>query len=196
VKPYFILIFGCLVVALFATFATPNLSKYSNTGIPEFNIEDVTDEYAVDIERNVFDVSAQNLDQIPWEKATDHYYTALDISVNDIKSISPRIVSFVYLKEFYADNAGLEMLPKEIGKLPNLEILETQNNNISSIPKEICQLILLKKADFSNNPVEEVPDCIANLTQLELLDLQGTFISKEEISKMRGELTETVILYE
>ncbi|EMJ48521.1 leucine-rich repeat domain-containing protein, partial [Leptospira santarosai] len=43
-------------------------------------------------------------------------------------------------------------LPKEIGKLQNLEELELAFNQLTTLPKEIGKLQKLKKLDLGGNP--------------------------------------------
>ena len=52
-------------------------------------------------------------------------------------------------------NNDLEKLPKEIGKLINLEKLDCSKNTLETLPKEIWKLINLKKLNFSDNRLKK-----------------------------------------
>lgn len=77
-------------------------------------------------------------------------------------------------------------LPKEIGRLPNLEWLNLNGNQLTELPKEIDQLVNLKWLFIDGNQLTELPVELALLGKLEYLDLNGNQITElpNEISQL------------
>ncbi len=61
---------------------------------------------------------------------------------------------------------GLSDIPKEIGKLINLEQLNIYNCKITSLPKEIGKLKNLNRLILSNNKLIQLPNEFINLSNL------------------------------
>jgi internalin A len=84
-------------------------------------------------------------------------------------------------KELDLSGMGLSELPKEIGKLTELESLSLGQwdrekrvwvgNQLSEIPEVVLQLTQLKILSFSGNQISEIPEAIAQLSNLTHLDL-------------------------
>lgn len=80
---------------------------------------------------------------------------------------------------FYLSNLKLKAIPKEIGKLKELKVLDLSNNELTEIPKELCDLKNLKILDLKNNKLKQLPIEVALLKNLETLLLTNN--SLEEI---------------
>lgn len=106
----------------------------------------------------------------------------LDIEFGDIDPISSQIGDLQNLKSLSL--LGVNSIPKEIGNLSQLEILNLTDGSISRLPTEIGKLTKLKQlylgahfgADNGNN-LTELPSEIKNLTNLEVLDISGNKIN-------------------
>jgi Leucine-rich repeat (LRR) protein len=113
----------------------------------------------------------------------------------------PTTIGLLRCKELILAENDVVTIPDEIGKLPNLEILDFSNNRINSIPPEIGDLKLLReliihnnklffspltpdlgrlsalnKLDLSHNQIEELPVEIGNLENLETFILSHNAI--------------------
>jgi Leucine-rich repeat (LRR) protein len=90
-------------------------------------------------------------------------------------------------KELDLSGMGLSELPKEIGKLTQLESLSLGQwdrekrvwvgNQLSEIPEVVLQLTQLKILSFSGNQISEIPEAIAQLSNLTHLDLCSNQVS-------------------
>jgi Leucine-rich repeat (LRR) protein len=69
------------------------------------------------------------------------------------------------------------IIPPEIGKFVNLEILELADNFISSLPDELFDLVKLKKIRLSNNNLSKLSDKIGQLINLKALYLSDNNIT-------------------
>ncbi len=67
---------------------------------------------------------------------------------------------------------GVKELPKEIGNLRNLTLLNLSCNELTELPKEIGNLTNLTELDLSGNQLTELPKEIRNLTNLTELTLE------------------------
>jgi len=88
---------------------------------------------------------------------------------------------------------NLKQIPKEIGKLQQLQILELFENQLTEIPKEIGNLQQLQKLYLHRNQLTEIPKEIGNLQQLQKLDLHYNQLT--EIPKEIGNLQQLQKLY-
>ncbi len=71
----------------------------------------------------------------------------------------------------------LTALPREIGQLTNLKILQLGFNALSSLPDEMSQLVNLKALHLPKNQFTQLPDCIFQLHQLVYLGCRENQIS-------------------
>jgi Leucine-rich repeat (LRR) protein len=69
------------------------------------------------------------------------------------------------------DYGCIKLLPKEIGQLINLKILYLSNNKLIKLPKEIGNLINLKKLYLDENELTKLPKEIGNLINLKILEI-------------------------
>lgn len=103
------------------------------------------------------------------------------------------------IEKIIAHDIEIEYIPKEIGKLQNLQEIDFSNNNISifddniikEIPEEIYNLPNLTKLNISNNKIKNMPPGISKLTNLRELN-----ISKNEITKIPEEISSLIELKE
>ena len=76
-----------------------------------------------------------------------------------------------------ADNNQLTRIPREIGKLVNLQNLSLCNNQILRLPDEICSCLNLEKLWLDWNKIQELPPDFLKLEKLISLHLEGNPMS-------------------
>ena len=112
----------------------------------------------------------------------------LDLYNNKLEGVLPKeIGKLTNLQWFYLNHNKLEgKIPKEIGKLTNLQWLYLNHNKLEGeIPKEIGKLTNLQKLFLSNNKLEgEIPKEIEKLTYLQSLSLYN--------NKLEGEIPKEI----
>jgi leucine-rich repeat protein SHOC2 len=75
------------------------------------------------------------------------------------------------ITEIRLERKGISILPAEIGKFTNLQMLILHGNLLSSLPASIGNLEALGHLDLSRNSLTTVPATIGNLERLMTLDL-------------------------
>ena len=92
------------------------------------------------------------------------------------------------------ENNELKSIPKEIGELSNLKILNLTDNYLTELPEEIGELISLEKLLMYSNQLKKLPGSIANLaTTLTFLGLPKT-IDEENLNDLKRILPNTEII--
>lgn len=96
-----------------------------------------------------------------WEWADTHDISPLILPRNskDLEALEILSLSFI--------NLQIEYLPKEIGKLSNLETFVLQNSKLKELPNEFSNLVNLKYLYIDDNELATLPETFCNLTQLE-----------------------------
>jgi hypothetical protein len=95
-----------------------------------------------------------NLDAVPWWVYKMPQLIELNLSNNNIKTISP-----------------------EIGNLYNLEVLNLTSNLLKEIPEEVGSLSKLQKLQLDFNKIKVLPESIGKLTKLRWLCLEANYIT-------------------
>ncbi len=116
-------------------------------------------------------------------QAKKNNWDFLDLSGLGINELPKELFEITQLKTLILgkyrtpQKNSISVIPKEIAKLTNLEILDLTDNKISSLPNEISNLKKLKKIVLSNNNFIHFPQEVLSLTNLEEL-----FIGNNKIS--------------
>ncbi|KAF4350742.1 hypothetical protein F8388_000772 [Cannabis sativa] len=92
------------------------------------------------------------------------------------------------LKVLDIDDATLDYLPKEVGKLFHLRLLDLSFSKIKVLPESIGQLHNLQHLNLEGTKVDKLPKSIGKLHNLLILDLWNTFVHElpKEINKLRN----------
>jgi len=104
----------------------------------------------------------------------------------------PREIEELSQLETLKINTHLVFLPKEVGKLTKLKVLDLRQNQLSSLPKEIEKLTQLEILVLNDNKLLSLPREIEKLTQLEELYLDENDLSS--LPKEIGRLTQLEVL--
>jgi hypothetical protein len=110
-----------------------------------------------------------------------------DSSHQDFERIGKRVIAI------YLDWAGIQVLPKEIRYLTELELFNLNGNSIETLPVEIGELKALQRLILGGNKLKNLPDEITKLSGLQLLTLPDNQISS--LPKEFGDLRNLTKLY-
>ncbi|XP_062858833.1 leucine-rich repeat-containing protein 59 [Trichomycterus rosablanca] len=107
------------------------------------------------VDGNELDLSLSNLTEVPVkELAAVSKATVLDLSCNNLITLTPEFCTLTYLIKVDLSKNQLLSLPEEIGNLSNLQHLDLYNNKLTMLPLSFCQLRNLKWLDLKDNPLE------------------------------------------
>ena len=97
----------------------------------------------------------------------------LSIKLNKLRTFPPSICEMRSLKYLDAHFNELHGLPRAIGKLTRLEVLNLSSNfnDLTELPETIGDLINLRELDLSNNQIRALPDTFFRLENLTKLNL-------------------------
>ena len=98
----------------------------------------------------------------------------LIIKLNKIRSLPSSVCDMRSLKYLDAHFNELRGLPKAIGKLSKLEVLNLSSNfsDLTELPESFCDLTNLRELDLSNNQIHALPDTFGRLESLTKLNLE------------------------
>ncbi|MFX1357414.1 MAG: GTP-binding protein [Promethearchaeota archaeon] len=102
----------------------------------------------------------------------------LNLENNPLVNLPHSICDLESLREIYLEapvifyKGNLKKLPKNIGNLKNLEIINLSSCELKKLPLSFGNLLSLKVLDLYNNHLTSLPDSIGNLKLLEYLDLE------------------------
>jgi Leucine-rich repeat (LRR) protein len=113
----------------------------------------------------------------------------LIFSGTDIKEVPEGIGKLKRLECLsIVDNFSLTSLPKNIGDLDNLKILNINGGKLKSLPASITSLDSLVYLAITTNNLDDLPSNLRNLASLQWLDLRGNRLAKarENIQELRN----------
>ncbi|BBM85182.1 leucine-rich repeat domain-containing protein [Candidatus Uabimicrobium amorphum] len=155
-------------------FAGINIEHLINSYFQRGFIEDLK---ITPYETNAFEsfqeVNIANLN-ISW---TDNRYAIINYHYgfaphpSPLTEIPEEIFDFSTLKELNLSRNQLSSVSPKIQKLNNLRSLSLRSNKLKKLPVEIGKLTKLEELDLYNNQIGSLPSAIANLKQLRLLRL-------------------------
>ena len=109
----------------------------------------------------------------------------LNISYNNIKSISGGLGELSLLRELDARCNQIESLPEELGKCVRLKVLRINGNRLRSLPDSIGQCRMIEELIVSENQLTEVPPSIGSMSVLRVFKASNNKIEETppELSK-------------
>ena len=122
----------------------------------------------------------------PAELAELAALTDLNLSDNQLASLSPRVLKLDKLQNLNLNNNQIENLPMKINKLKELTSLNLANNSIASLPASIGELDSLTSLNLADNSISSLPKAIGNLDSLTSLNLANNRIAS--LPKVIGDL--------
>ena len=103
-----------------------------------------------------FRSTAYDLKKFPYEITFLHKLEIIDLSDNNICSISKYINKLQSLYNLRLYNNNIKIIPNELYQLSKLVILNLTKNNISHIPNQIVQLYNLRELYLNHNDLIEL----------------------------------------
>ncbi|KAJ3208337.1 hypothetical protein HDU67_006800 [Dinochytrium kinnereticum] len=104
-------------------------------------------------------------------------------------------VAFKGLRNLFLSNNNIDVLPRQIALLANLEILDLRNNNITGpIPFQLGDLGNLRELRISSNRFDStIPPELSKLTLARVIDLSNNLLTGEIPTEL-GRLSDSVTL--
>ncbi|XP_041830641.1 leucine-rich repeat-containing protein 59 isoform X1 [Melanotaenia boesemani] len=145
------------------------------------------------ISGNEVDLSLSNLTEVPVrELGLFPKATVVDLSCNNIITLSPEFCSLTHLVRLDLSKNQLTCLPDDLGNLVNLQHLDLYNNKLTGLPVSFSQLKSLKWLDLKDNPLEPglakaAGDCLdeKQCKQCALKVLQHMRAIQDEVDRAR-----------
>jgi hypothetical protein len=120
---------------------------------------------------------------------------AMDVSSNQVETISPLIGELKNLEELNLNKNKLSSLPSEIGKLVRIRRLYLRSNELDSLPITIGKCQELEHVDLSFNKLSSLPEEIAQLKKLKTLNLTGNSFDKRWQKKIGASLPHVEVFF-
>ena len=98
----------------------------------------------------------------------------LDLYLNKLKTISPKISRLKKLKSLSLSYNYIKALPDDFFSLKQLEYLSLLDNELKSISPKICNLSNLKTLNLTENRIAKLPNCISEIKSLKFLGFDKT----------------------
>ena len=124
-------------------------------------------------------------------------WSSLDMGGVQIKNLPPTsgLFSFSFLINLYLNHNALTVIPPEISKLRQLELLDLSGNNLVTIPPEMGMLTQLKELYLFDNHLQVIPPELGTLHQLQTLGIEGNPIEPSIKSIVQKEGTPALISF-
>ncbi|CAF0856291.1 unnamed protein product [Adineta steineri] len=120
------------------------------------------------------DCSRNDIAEIPDNIRHCRSLQKLDFSGNPLANNLPSgIIHLRQLSQLILNDVSLAELPKEIGSLSNLRVLEMRENLLKILPDSLVQLTKLESLDLGSNAIEQLPNHIGYLQSLKELWLDS-----------------------
>ena len=107
---------------------------------------------------------------------------SLDLSFNQLQTLSPEICNLQLLQEINCACNKLQSLPASIFSMDWLTVIKANGNCLSTLPSEIGQCKSLQTLNLSENALTSLPGEIAGCTNLRTLLLQNNDLPRLPLS--------------
>ncbi|KAI1259412.1 glucose-repressible alcohol dehydrogenase transcriptional effector [Xylariaceae sp. FL1019] len=130
------------------------------------------------------------------DKAPDRQdWLMLDMSGQGLKNVSGPFFDYQFLTEVYLSSNQLTVLPKAIGQLRSLRLLDVSHNQLTHLPAELGMCTPLRQLLLFNNMIRDIPVEMGALHFLEMLGIQGNPLDQEVKAKIMEDGTKEFINY-
>jgi hypothetical protein len=118
------------------------------------------------------------LDDVLW--TWGQQLIVLNVSFNNVKTISEGIGELVLLREFDISCNSLEELPDEIGNCARLKKIRLNGNRLKALPDTIGNCKMLEELIVSENALDLLPATIGNIPTLRVLKAANNHLREVE----------------
>ena len=108
----------------------------------------------------------------------------MDMSGQGLRNLAPELFKYKFLKELFIASNKLTRIPKMIGELRALQLLDASYNQLTELPAELGMCTYLKHLLVFNNNIQDLPYELGSLHLLEMLGIEGNPLehnTKQEI---------------
>ncbi|EJT76097.1 glucose-repressible alcohol dehydrogenase transcriptional effector [Gaeumannomyces tritici R3-111a-1] len=127
------------------------------------------------------------------KSSKQQYWTNLDMSGQQIRSLSMSLFNYIFLQELYICSNKLTTLTPAIGELRQLRILDASHNQLTDLPAEIGMCTFLKHLLLFNNHIHTLPHEIGSLHLLEQLGIEGNPLDPDTKNIVKTSGTATLV---
>ncbi|KAI0471042.1 glucose-repressible alcohol dehydrogenase transcriptional effector [Xylariaceae sp. FL0804] len=115
------------------------------------------------------------------DKALDRQdWLNIDFSGQGLKAMSPMLFDhYSFLTELYLASNNLTELPKAVGQLRSLRLLDVSHNQLTQLPAELGMCTPLRQLLLYNNLIHNIPSELGALHFLEILGIHGNPLNAE-----------------
>ncbi|XP_053561111.1 leucine-rich repeat-containing protein 58, partial [Bombina bombina] len=154
-----------------------NVLNMSRLGLESLTLDQVSEDKRKEVQQLL--LPQNRMVVLPPGLGTFSQLLLLDVSNNNLAYIGEEILGLTKLRTLLAKNNRLDefSLPKELGTMRNLEVLNLSGNQFEEIPSQVLQLQTLKTLSMGGNRLKSIPADIDNMISLEFLYLGGNFIT-------------------
>lgn len=116
----------------------------------------------------------------------------LDLHGKGLTKVPADVFNRTDLEELdLSDNALIDSLPSELGRLTKLKVLDVSGNRMTGLPAEVGRLHDLEILDVSGNRLAGLPLEIGGLSKLRVFDVSGNPYSAQDLDRIITGLPKT-----
>uniref|UniRef100_A0A3Q4I6H9 Leucine rich repeat containing 7 n=1 Tax=Neolamprologus brichardi TaxID=32507 RepID=A0A3Q4I6H9_NEOBR len=162
-----------------------NCQALKKLSMPDNDLSNLPTTIASLVNLKELDISKNGIQEFPDNIKCCKGLSVVEASVNPITKLPDGFTQLLNLTQLFLNDAFLEYLPANFGRLSKLRILELRENHLKTIvcsvkmsvflfacqPEVLEQIHNLKELWLDNNSLQTIPGSIGKLRQLRYLDL-------------------------
>uniref|UniRef100_A0A8C1JCH6 Leucine rich repeat containing 7 n=1 Tax=Cyprinus carpio TaxID=7962 RepID=A0A8C1JCH6_CYPCA len=141
-----------------------NCQALKKLSMPDNDLSNLPTTIASLVNLKELDISKNGIQEFPDNIKCCKCLSVVEASVNPIAKLPDGFTQLLNLTQLFLNDAFLEYLPANFGRLSKLRILELRENHLKTMPN-------LKELWLDNNSLQTIPGSIGKLRQLRYLDL-------------------------
>ncbi|MBN3307318.1 LRRC7 protein, partial [Amia calva] len=138
-----------------------NCQALRKLSMPDNDLSNLPTTIASLVNLKELDISKNGIQEFPDNIKCCKCLTVVEASVNPITNLN--------LTQLFLNDAFLEYLPANFGRLTKLRILELRENHLKTLPKSIHRLTQLERLDLGSNEFTELPEVLEQIQNLKEL---------------------------
>lgn len=151
-----------------------SLTQLRRLTFSDNEIQRISSEIGQLVNLEELDCSRNDIAEIPDNIRHCRSLQRLDCSGNPLANNLPSgIIQLRQLSQLTLNDVSLAELPKDLGSLTNLRVLEVRENLLKVLPNSIVQLNKLESLDAGSNVLEQLPEKFGQLQSLKELWLDA-----------------------